>query len=135
MKKAAIARKNQAGNGLLDIRCAWGSVDGNRPPPDYHLLRLSNRRYSFKSLERFMRVRVLPFGVSKDWLGPAPITLELPEGSLVADLLDDLAMLLAARLPAEGLRGMAVSVNAEYARADDPLSEGDEVGLLPPVSG
>ena len=82
-----------------------------------------------------MRVRVLPFGVSKDWLGPAAITLELPEGALVADLLEDLTALLAARLPAGGLRGMAVSVNAEYARPDDPLSEGDEVGLLPPVSG
>ena len=82
-----------------------------------------------------MRVRVLPFGVSKDWLGPAAITLELPEGALVADLLEDLSVLLASRLPAQGLRGMAVSVNAEYARVDDPLSEGDEVGLLPPVSG
>jgi MoaE-MoaD fusion protein len=28
-----------------------------------------------------------------------------------------------------------VSVNAEYARPGDALSEGDEVGLLPPVSG
>ena len=82
-----------------------------------------------------MRVRVLPFGVSKDWLGPAAITLELAEGALVADLLEDLSVLLASRLPAQGLRGMAVSVNAEYARADDPLSEGDEVGLLPPVAG
>jgi len=69
-----------------------------------------------------MRVRVLPFGVSKDWLGPAAITLELAEGALVADLLEDLSVLLASRLPAQGLRGMAVSVNAEYARADDPLS-------------
>jgi molybdopterin synthase catalytic subunit len=82
-----------------------------------------------------MRVRVLPFGVLKDWMGPAAITLELPEGALVADLLDDLTSLLGSRLPAHGLRGIAVSVNAEYARADEPLNEGDEVGLLPPVSG
>jgi molybdopterin synthase catalytic subunit len=33
------------------------------------------------------------------------------------------------------LRGIAVSVNAEYATADHLLREGDEVGLLPPVSG
>jgi molybdopterin synthase catalytic subunit len=33
------------------------------------------------------------------------------------------------------LRGIAVSVNAEYATAAQVLREGDEVGLLPPVSG
>jgi molybdopterin synthase catalytic subunit len=33
------------------------------------------------------------------------------------------------------LRGIAVSVNAEYALATQVLREGDEVGLLPPVSG
>jgi molybdopterin synthase catalytic subunit len=33
------------------------------------------------------------------------------------------------------LRGIAVSVNAEYATGDHLLREGDEVGLLPPVSG
>lgn len=82
-----------------------------------------------------MRVRILPFGVVKDWLGPEAITLELPEGALVADLLDDLTGRLGSRLPAHGFRGMAVSVNAEYASAGDPLREGDEVGLLPPVSG
>ena len=82
-----------------------------------------------------MRVRILPFGVLKDWLGTEAITLELPDGALVADLLGDLTVRLGSRLPANALRGVAVSVNAEYARANDPLSEGDEVGLLPPVSG
>jgi molybdopterin synthase catalytic subunit len=82
-----------------------------------------------------MRVRILPFGVVKNWLGPEAMTLELPEGALVADLLDDLAGRLGPRLPPHGFRGIAVSVNAEYARASDALSEGDEVGLLPPVSG
>jgi molybdopterin synthase catalytic subunit len=33
------------------------------------------------------------------------------------------------------LRGIAVSVNAEYAVAAQVLRDGDEVGLLPPVSG
>jgi MoaE-MoaD fusion protein len=33
------------------------------------------------------------------------------------------------------LQGIAVSVNAEYAPASQVLREGDEVGLLPPVSG
>jgi MoaE-MoaD fusion protein len=79
-----------------------------------------------------MRVRVLPFGILKDWLGASATTLELPEGASVGDLLDRVGELQNA---APALRGIAVSVNAEYATADHPLSEGDEVGLLPPVSG
>ena len=78
-----------------------------------------------------MQVRVIPFGVLKDWLGSSPATVELREGSSVAELL----AILGARVPAPPLRGIAVSVNAEYATAEQILREGDEVGLLPPVSG
>ena len=85
-----------------------------------------------------MQVRVLCFGVSKDWLGAAS-TVELPEGASVADLLECLREKLPARiagpLQEDALRGIAVSVNAEYATAGQVLREGDEVGLLPPVSG
>ena len=80
-----------------------------------------------------MRVRVLSFGVLKDRLGAAPATVELPEGASVADLLEHLSEPANDLAPA--LRGIAVSVNAEYATAAHVLCEGDEVGLLPPVSG
>ena len=84
-----------------------------------------------------MHVRVLPFGVSKDWLGASAVPVELPEGASVADLLERLRKGLPARLSAQEhlLRGIAVSVNAEYATAGHVLCDGDEVGLLPPVSG
>ena len=78
-----------------------------------------------------MEVRVLPFGILKDSLGGSPSRMELPEGATVADLLDRLSE----RGPELLLRGIAVSVNAEYATATDVLNENDEVGLLPPVSG
>ncbi len=78
-----------------------------------------------------MRVRVTPFGVLKDWLGSSPTTMELPEGASVAELLSRLS----GNLPVPALRGIAVSVNAEYAQAEQILREGDDVGLLPPVSG
>ena len=78
-----------------------------------------------------MRVRVIAFGILKDWLGTAPSTVELREGSSVADLLAGLGK----RVPVNALTGIAVSVNAEYATARHALREGDEVGLLPPVSG
>jgi molybdopterin synthase catalytic subunit len=78
-----------------------------------------------------MQVRVLSFGVLKDWLGSGSATVELPQAATVAELLAHLG----ATRPAEALRGAAVSVNAEFASATHVLSEGDEVGLLPPVSG
>jgi molybdopterin synthase catalytic subunit len=80
-----------------------------------------------------MQVRVLPFGVLKDWLGSSEATVELPDGSTVAELL----LQVPGNNPAPpGLfKGIAVSVNAEYAAITQVLREGDEVGLLPPVSG
>ena len=73
-----------------------------------------------------MQVHILPFGILKNWI--AASTIELGEGATVADLLESLG-------PAAPLRGIAVSVNAEYAPAAHILRDGDEVGLLPPVSG
>ena len=78
-----------------------------------------------------IHVRVLCFGVLKDWLGAPAAMLELPEGATVASLLEQLR----ARPAAAVLRGIAVSVNAEYANGAHVLADGDEVGLLPPVSG
>jgi len=82
-----------------------------------------------------MRVQVITFGVLKDWLGASATTVELPDGATVAVLLERLRTTLPAGAPAEILGSIAVSVNAEYAQAAHILHEGDEVGLLPPVSG
>ena len=77
-----------------------------------------------------MRVRVLYFGVLKESLGRESEQVELAEGARVADLM--------ARYEdgnAEWMQSIAVAVNQEYARAVDVLRDGDEVALLPPVSG
>ena len=80
-----------------------------------------------RSILRTMQIKVRAFGMLKDRLGEDAISVYLLEDATVGDLL--------AYFDAESLRGIAVSVNAEYARASDVLREGDEVGLLPPVSG
>ena len=98
-----------------------------RLPHRRWLLRLTSRRYAFQ----VMQVRVLPFGVLKDWLGASPVTVELREGASVAELLQQISQ----GRSAPWLRSIAVSVNAEFATAAHVLKEGDEVGLLPPVSG
>nr|WP_179639290.1 MoaD/ThiS family protein [Edaphobacter lichenicola] len=80
-----------------------------------------------------MRVRVLYFGVLKDVFGRSGEDMELADGASVADLI------AACRGRAVGAGGvwdsMAVAVNQEYAQGVDVLKDGDEVALLPPVSG
>lgn len=80
-----------------------------------------------------MRIQVLFFGILKDLLGRSSDTLELPEGSRLEAVLSHYksqAPRLESLLPS-----LAVSVNQEYSGLDHPLRGGDEVGLLPPVSG
>jgi molybdopterin synthase catalytic subunit len=79
-----------------------------------------------------MQVRVLVFGVLKDLLPGHADLVSLPDGSSVHDLLQQL------RPTSENDRlwqSIAVAVNREYVPSDRTLSEGDEVALLPPVSG
>ena len=80
-----------------------------------------------------MQIRVLLFGVLKSVVGQSSEILSLPEGSPIASLL----ALYKDRFPQSEaiLSTLAVSVNQEYSRADRTLVAGDEVGLLPPVSG
>src|ERR687888_2260534 len=75
-----------------------------------------------------MIVRVRLFAMLRERAGRDELELELPDGARVADALaavDDLA----AGLP------LVLAVNREYARAEAPLHAGDELALIPPVSG
>jgi len=80
-----------------------------------------------------MRVQVLFFGVLKDIVGRPSEALELDEGATVGDVLQHYE----SRIPKLGqvLPSVALSVNQHYAGPGAVLGEGDEVALLPPVSG
>jgi MoaE-MoaD fusion protein len=77
-----------------------------------------------------MHVRVRLFAMLRERAGASELELELPEGARVRDAL---AAAPVAAL-AEGLP-LVLAVNREYADADVPLSAGDELALIPPVSG
>ncbi len=80
-----------------------------------------------------MRIQVLFFGRLKDVLARESESIELPETACVQQLLEHYqlhAPQLRALLPS-----LAVAVNQEYAQATALLHDGDEVALLPPVSG
>jgi len=75
-----------------------------------------------------MRVRVRLFAQLRERAGRDAVELDLPEGARVADALaalDDVA---------QGLP-VVMAVNREYAGADRELAAGDELALVPPVSG
>ena len=75
-----------------------------------------------------MEVVVRLFAGLRERAGTGERRLELPEGSCVADVWAPLEL-------GEQPAGLLYAVNREYATADTPLSAGDEVALIPPVSG
>ena len=80
-----------------------------------------------------MRVHILVFGVLKDLIPESSATVELPEGASVREVLDHYRK--AFRQNEQIWASVAVAVNREYVAASHPLRDGDEVALLPPVSG
>jgi molybdopterin converting factor subunit 1 len=80
-----------------------------------------------------MRVRVLLFGQLKDIVGRQEDSLELEQGAKLSAVTSHYAE----RFPQfQGLNSsIACSINQEYAQGSAMLKEGDEIGLLPPVSG
>lgn len=84
-------------------------------------------------VEVSMRVTVRYFAVVRELLGRDSEEQELPEGTTVGQLLEQLI----ARQPVLDRlrRSLLVMVNRRYARPDQLLRDGDEVALIPPVSG
>ncbi len=75
-----------------------------------------------------MHVRVRLFAQLRERAGRGEVEVELPEGARVADAIAALGD-VAAGLP------VVMAVNREYADESAELSPGDELALIPPVSG
>ncbi len=75
-----------------------------------------------------MEVSVRLFAGLRERAGAEAISLELPDDARVSDALDRLTELTAG-VP------VVMAVNREYAGSDQPLRAGDELALIPPVSG
>ncbi|MGH2918255.1 MAG: molybdenum cofactor biosynthesis protein [Solirubrobacteraceae bacterium] len=80
-----------------------------------------------------MDITVRLFAVLREQAGAATLDLRLSEGSTVADAISELR-----RGPLSGLPERApfvVAVEREYVDTDHLLADGDELALVPPVSG
>jgi MoaE-MoaD fusion protein len=81
-----------------------------------------------------MRVSVRLFAVLRERAGSDSVEIELPEGATVAQAMDELRTQPGMEEPL-GSMAVAMAVNREYADAETTLSAGDELALVPPVSG
>ncbi len=75
-----------------------------------------------------MQVTVRLFAQLRERAGSSSVDVELPEGAVVRDAIAALGEV------ADGLP-VVMAINREYADSDAPLAAGDELALIPPVSG
>ena len=78
-----------------------------------------------------MRVTVLYFGVLREVMGGGGGVVDVADGVTVGELVRGFA----ASNESKVWGSLAVAVNREYAAKELVLREGDEVAMLPPVSG
>ena len=79
-----------------------------------------------------MKVSVRLFAGLRERAGAQHVEVELPDGAVVEDLLAAMGQTPVGALhPGE----CVVAINREYAGAREPVRAGDEVALVPPVSG
>jgi molybdopterin synthase catalytic subunit len=76
-----------------------------------------------------VEVTVRLFAMLRERAGAREVTLELPDGARISDALAALKDVAPPELP------LVMAVNREYARDDRVLDAGDELALIPPVSG
>jgi len=80
-----------------------------------------------------VRIRVLFFGLIRDVVGAREDSLEVPDGSRLEAVFNHYAE----RFPRlqEMASSTVLALNQQFSTPAAPLAEGDEVALLPPVSG
>jgi molybdopterin converting factor subunit 1 len=80
-----------------------------------------------------MRVTVRLFARLRDIAGAAELRRDVSPGATIGAVWEGLV----AEYPdfAKYERSISTAVNADYARMNRPINDGDEVAFLPPVSG
>lgn len=79
-----------------------------------------------------MEIKILAFGIAKDILSASKLRRQVAEGLTIGNLKADLTSEFEDFAKLNSLR---FAVNEEYVGDSHTLEEGDEVVLIPPVSG
>lgn len=80
-----------------------------------------------------MQIRIRLFAIQRELAGTREVAVTLPDGADVAAAWDALVGLHPGLAP--GRTSVRFARNGAYADADTPLADGDEVAMIPPVSG
>lgn len=80
-----------------------------------------------------MRITVRLFARLRELAGAETLVVDVPEAATVADVWRATAAHAPALIPFE--RAISCAVNADFSRMSAPVTTGDDVAFLPPVSG
>ena len=80
-----------------------------------------------------MRVTIRLFARLRDIAGTAELVRNVMPGATIGSVWRELTKEFPDLAGYE--RSISTAVNADYARMDHPVKEGDEIAFLPPVSG
>ena len=80
-----------------------------------------------------MNVKVRFFAIARQTVGEREVEIELKEGATVQDLWDVLLRRFPRLNPMSG--SLKLAVNWDYVQPEAVLRDGDEVAVIPPVSG
>jgi MoaD family protein len=79
-----------------------------------------------------MEIRILTFGAAREITGNGVVTLLHVGGMTVADVIDELK----SKFPGlNKLTSFAIAVNGAYTDKNTVIKQGDELAIIPPVSG
>jgi molybdopterin converting factor subunit 1 len=79
-----------------------------------------------------MRITVLAFGIAKEIMNGSSVEMEI-DADADAGMLKNLLEQKYPRL--KELRSFLIAINNEYAHSSEPVSQTDEIAVIPPVSG
>ncbi|MCC7261319.1 MAG: molybdopterin converting factor subunit 1 [Candidatus Latescibacteria bacterium] len=80
-----------------------------------------------------MKIQLLLFASCRDAVGAKELVLDLPEGTTAAGLRDEVVSRYPRLAPLK--EKLLIAANAEYVDGATVLKDGDEIALIPPVSG
>lgn len=77
-------------------------------------------------------IKVVAFGIARDIIGGRTLNLKLKEGAVAQEAMQQLKSVYP---EFEQLNSLNLAINEEYVEDSHKINDGDELVLIPPVSG
>ena len=118
--------------GSAKILPIWICLYGRFNIAFWTLVAASTRYDANRVIFKLMKIDILLFGIVREKFGEGRITREFAQNPSV----ENIVSLIKSEQPTlAGLKSLLVAINDEYAENHDLAHPGDEVAIIPPVSG